>query len=1349
MLNRFGYAPAPPPTRCRLTLALGMIGALALLRGQTASAQVDVTQYHYDSSNTGQNLGETILSPANVNPTQFGKLFSAPVDGPVHTQPLYLSAVNTPSGPHNVVYVGTLHDSVYAFDADDGGLLWQRTFINPAARITPVPVADLGSTNIFPEVGIVGTPVIDYDPGTGAGVLYVVVKTRETRTEGPPVNGDVFHYVQKLHALDVGTGDNTVAPKLIGDSGYRVDNGSFVAHDPANPCVPGTGDGSINGQSCFEGRRENQRMGLALRNGVVWITWASHGDNGPYHGWVLGYSESDLSLAAKFNSAPNGGLAGIWESGSAPVFDSGDNMYLAIGNGTFRTDPDGTVNYGEAIIKLSTTPDANGVLPVLDFFTPFEQDTLNRSDIDQGSGGITALPSGYIVQTGKRGKIYVMDPTNLGGYRHGTGCDREPVLETCDGTLQFTPNGTVSGGSFDTPATFFDGTHSFLYYGGNGDAIKEFTLDPDTGLLTLPPSSQSAEHFGFTGVTPTISANGTDGGILWGLNVNGFGPPEGTFRPMVLFAYVAPGLGNPLYSSAMTSQRDQMGFGVKFNTPTVANGKVYVGTQGTCRDADRTANCGALEVFGLFPQPTFIPAAPSGLSASAGAPFPAPTSINLSWTNDAIDATSVVIERSLNGTDFGDPLNPFAQVGRNTTTFTDTTVRGSTKYYYRVKARNQLGDSPYSNIASATTHIAGSQLTVDDVFDRAARVKWTNTANDHYEVERSSDGSTFSVVGTVAANPSASFFTFTDTVGSFGTFFYRVRGFNAPSPDFPGGDNAYSNTVTATIGPTTVSHGSGFADHSDLMANGHTIFSGNVVQLTDRSSFEAASVFTTNVVGIRKFTTSFTIQQIGDADGMTFVVQGNSATAIGGSGGNLGYAGIIPNSVAIKFDLFNHGHGGYSTGQYVDGHDPDAPGPGEANINLAGSCLDLHGTTNVDLSYDVGTQKLIETLTQGTCVITIDDYPLVNIPAHVRGDAAFVGFTAATGGGTANQIVQSWTFTSDESGLPPRMPSNLQVTSIVPVDGSHVSISLAWRANNAYTATGFRLDRSSNGGPFAQIGGDLPVNQTSFTDANLAVPGNYAYRVRSFNATSQSPNSPSDAGLCVPVTAGGGLDHSGGFACNGDLDANGTARYAGISSPPLTVARLTSSGSFQAGSIFTGNKYDITTFHTTFVFRMHDPTDSDGMCFVIQGNDPFQLGPAGGPLGYGGIGNSLCVKFDIFDNAGEGPNSTGIFFDGRQPTVPAGSGIPDEVVDLRGTTIDLHSQHRFQVDLAYDGTTLTETIRDLDAGTAPFTKIYDGHGVPLNLVGHVGGNTAFLGFTAGTGGGVTTADVQTWTFRNP
>jgi hypothetical protein len=284
-----------------------------------------------------------------------------------------------------------------------------------------------------------------------------------------------------------------------------------------------------------------------------------------------------------------------------------------------------------------------------------------------------------------------------------------------------------------------------------------------------------------------------------------------------------------------------------------------------------------------------------------------------------------------------------------------------------------------------------------------------------------------------------------------------------------------------------------------------------------------------------------------------------------------------------------------------------------------------------------------------------------------------------------------------------------------------------------------------------QIGGNLPVNQTSFTDMNLVAPGNYAYRVRSFNATSESANSPSDAGLCTPVGAGGSLDHSSGFACNGDLDTNGSARYAGISPPPITAARLTDGGGSEAGSIFTVNRFNIQSFHTTFVFRIHDPANADGMCFVIQGDDPFQLGFTGGGLGYAsdtrggqrGIPNSICVKFDIFDNAGEGPNSTGLFADGRSPTLPErDSG--DVEVDLTGTTINLHSQDRFQVDLTYDGTTLTEKITDLDNGSMPFTTSYT-----VNIPAHVGGNNAFIGFTGGTGGLTATQDVQIWTFRNP
>jgi len=778
-----------------------------------------------------------------------------------------------------------------------------------------------------------------------------------------------------------------------------------------------------------------------------------------------------------------------------------------------------------------------------------------------------------------------------------------------------------------------------------------------------------------------------------------------------------------------------MGNGVKFNTPTVANGKVYVGTQG-----NRVDTFGTLEVFGLFTEAVAVPAAPSLLTAMPGPVAPAPPSIKLSWTNNAFDATGVIIERSPNPTDFV----PISTVARDQTMFTDTAVQASTTYFYRVKATNQIGDSAVSNTASAKTHIGGPVLTVDDIFDMQVRLTWTATADDHYTIARSPDGINFTTVGSASAGTT----TFTDHVPSFGRFFYRVTAFNMD------GDNAASNIISASIGPVSVSHGGGFADHGDLTANSNsarTIFTGGLVRLTDGMNGEVATVFTNTQVGIRKFTTSFTFKAqpgtVPMADGTMFIIQGNSPMALGGGGGGLGFQGI-QNSVAVKLDLFNHGHGGSSTGMYVDGHNPDVPGPGEADISLSGSGINLQCTGpsdchafKVDLTYN-GT-RLIETITDTTTSVsvTINDYPPVDIPAHVNGDTAFVGFGGATGGLNAFQDILSWTFDADETGLPPRKPSNLHVTDIRPVDATHFNISLGWKGNNAYTATGYRLERSSDGISFAQIA-ELAVDQTSYVDMNRPAPSSNYYRVRSFNP---SGNSAYTSVLCVPLGLGGGLDHSSGFACNGDLTRNGSASFSG------TNARLTDGGGGEAGSIFTVNRFDIRTFQSSFTFRIHDPANADGMCFVIQGVDTSQLGGSGGGLAYGsdtrggprGIRKSICVKFDIYDNQGEGPNSTGLFGDGRSPTLPErDSG--DILVDLQPTPINLHSQDVFQVDLVYNGTTLTQKITDLNTMNS-----FDVPPYVINIPAMVGGNTAFLGFTGGTGGLTATQDVQRWTFRNP
>lgn len=1309
---------------------------------QDVPGQVNVTQYHYDLTGTGQNLNEATLSPASVNPVNFGKLFSYPVDGFVYAQPLFLTGVFVAGfGARNVVYVATQGDSVYAFDADNpdpatgGGLLWQRTFTNPAAGVTTIPTIEVypnpNFPDIRPQIGITGTPVIQYDPTTGTGTLFVIVKTKEIR-------GADIHYVQRLQALNVGSGADALLPggQLIADTIFNGPGTPYV-HDPANPCVPGTGDGSQAGQVCFNAMRELNRPALVLRNGVVWTAYASHGDNGPYHGWVLGYSATDLSLVATFNTTPNGGLGGIWEGAAAPVFDTAGNIYVVTGNGTFRTDPDGTKNLGETVLKLASTPDKNGILPVLSSFTPFEQAALNQGDVDQGSGGILLLPDQagahphLLVQTGKRGKVYLLDRESLGAYRHGVGCDQEPVLETCDNAVQFTPNGTVGGGSYGTSAYFNTGSDQFVFYGGNGDTIKAFQFNPSTGKLDLPPASQSSQNFGFTGVTPTISAFGHNNAILWGLDVNGFGlPQKPTSSPMILHAYDATDLSKELYSSAQVGARDRMGDGVKFNTPTVANAHVYVGTQIS------------LEVFGLFAEAFTLPPAPSSLMAMPGPPFPAPPSIILNWTNNAPNATGVEIERSLNGKDF----TLFTTVGRNQTTYTDNAVESSVKYYYRLRAVNQLGESEDpSNIASATTHIGGPALQVSDVFDSQVSLMWNSAApsDGHYTVARSLDGVIFTTIATVPGTTTQ----FTDAVSSFGTYFYQVTAFNAD-----GSDSAVSNIASATVGPENIDHSGGFANHADLTANANTsrsLFMGNVLRLTDGQNGEAGTAFTSTQVGIRKFTTSFTFQArpgtVPMADGLTFIIQSNSAMALGNSGGGMGYSGI-QRSVAIKFDLFNHGHGGYSTGLYVDGHNPDVPGPGEADINLVGTPIDLTSghPFKVDLTYDSTSRggSLVETITDTSTggSFTIDDYPPLDIPAHVGGDTAFVGFGAGTGGFNAIQDIQSWTFTIDESGLPPRKPSKLAVSKIEEPTSGHFNVTLGWKGSNAFTATGYKLERDDGTG-FMQIA-QLPVNQTSYTDTNLAAGGHF-YRVRSFNA---SQNSDFSSAICVPLASGGAIDHSTGFSCHGDLNNNGSASFFG--SP--AVVRLTDGGGGEAGSVFTLNKVNVAKFTTSFKFLLTNP-NADGMCWVVQGNSPSALGPAGGGLGYGpdtrggprGIRNSLCVKFDLFDNQGEGINSTGLFGDGRSPTLPErDSG--DILVDLTGTFINLHIQHVFQVDLTYDGTMLTEKITDT---TDPDPSHVFSTSYTINIPAAVGGSTAFMGFTGGTGGLTAIQDVQTWIYN--
>lgn len=631
----------------------------------------DVLTYHNDNASTGDYLTETQLTPGNVKASTFGKRFSTPVDGQVYAQPLYKSNVNITTGAsqgvHNVVYVATEHDSLYAIDSDSGNVLWKDSFLS--AGVTTMPsTPDTGSNDITPEIGITSTPVID----AATNIIYLTAKTKEIRS-------NQTHYVYRLHAIDLGSGAEMLGgPAVIGDTINSGGNYTYVS----GPNVKGSGDGSVGGIVRFNTQRQMNRPGLTLYNDVVYIAFASHGDNGPYHGWVLGYSVQNLALTAVLNTTPNGGLGGIWQGGGKVAIDPQGFLYFETGNGTFNQaatnfnaqgfPKDG--NYGDSFVKLAidptstpANPNINGWgLKVVDYFTPFNQSALNSADTDLGSGGPTILPDSLgnathphlLIGSGKEGKLYLIDRDNMGKFDINT----DHVVQEQAGAVN---------GVFDTPALF---GNKIYYVGGYGDVAKTFTII--NGVLSTQPTSKSTgNNFGFPGSTPSISANGTTNGIAWTLDRN----------TNQLRAFNANNLAQEIYNTGQAgNNRDQLGSVVKFTVPTVADGHVFVGT----------AN--ALVAYGPPIPPTTPPLAPTALTATATFP----TEIDLTWQDNSTNEDLFRIERSPNG------INNWVQIGTagvNASSFSDTTVLPVTTYFYRVRANNILGDSAYTNVASATT----------------------------------------------------------------------------------------------------------------------------------------------------------------------------------------------------------------------------------------------------------------------------------------------------------------------------------------------------------------------------------------------------------------------------------------------------------------------------------------------------------------------------------------------------------------------------------------------------------------------------------------------------------------------
>ncbi|HWR35299.1 MAG TPA: Ig-like domain-containing protein [Clostridia bacterium] len=509
---------------------------------RTGSANAYVTNYpgvftsHNDKMRTGQNLGEIALSPSNVKTSTFGKLGSYAVDGFVYAQPLYVANVAIPNrGFRNIVYVATLHDSVYAFDADRRSTtpLWKRSFINPGAGITTIPFRDFDTSCCgILETGIVGTPVIDRASST----LYVVVATKENGT-----------YHQRLHALSLTTG----AEKLGGPVEIRA-------------TVPGRGVGSSGGNLTFSPLRHLNRPGLLLHNGNVYIAFGSHGDKQPYHGWIMAYSASTLLQIGVICITPNGEGGAIWQSGGGLSADAAGFVYTASGDGTFTANASGR-DYGDSILKLN--PNA---LSVADFFTPDNQSTLNVNDQDLGSTGVLVLPNQSGAHThlalagSKRGGAYLVDRDNMGRFNSST-----------NDVVQFF---TAAGKLFSTPAYWF-GT---LYFVGISKPLQAHRIS--NGLINTTAASKSSKTFEYPGATPSISSKGSTNGIVWLYERNT------TLNRAVLHAYSASNVSQLLYNSRQNSTRDLAASApVRFAVPTIANGKVFIGTQSQ------------LVIYGLLP----------------------------------------------------------------------------------------------------------------------------------------------------------------------------------------------------------------------------------------------------------------------------------------------------------------------------------------------------------------------------------------------------------------------------------------------------------------------------------------------------------------------------------------------------------------------------------------------------------------------------------------------------------------------------------------------------------------------------------------------------------------------------
>ncbi len=931
--NRYAIST---PGRTGSLLWVLLCGFAASLIAQTPTA-VPVPTWRYDLTHAGQNTSETMLTPSNVNVNSFGKLFSLSVDSTVYAQPLYIPGLTMSDGQvHNVVFVATENDSIYAFDADSNGgadanPIWQISMLTAAhgagAGAVPAPWADTGSPDVAPTVGITGTPVIN--PVTNT--MYVVAETKE--------NGQ---YYSRLHAIN-------------------VINGNELPGSPVNitATVAGTGNGSTGGQITFSPLWENQRPALDYYNGYVYIGYAAHGDNGPWHGWLFAYNATTLTQSAALCLSPEDEGAGLWGSGAGLPIDtsvSGGKMFVVTGNGDRSTPNTATSDYGESVVAFSL---ANGQITPTDEFTAFNYETLNSHDWDLGAGGLLMLPvqqganPDMLITAGKEGRVTVLNRDNLGGYASGASSNTN--------ALQDFSVVTTAGEGFWSTAAYWNGN---VYMWAEDNVPMLFKVNG--GVVDEQPDSQGTITSAFPDPTFSVSSNGAEAGIAWAVRADQFN----TDGPAVLYAWDANDLSEPIYESDTNATRDSAGPANKFSVPVVTNGKVYVAAHGE------------VDVYGLL---TGNPTAAAPTFSPNGGTFASTATVTLSTTTP-----SATIYYTLDGTT---PTASSTKYTGPVTLTTDTTINAVASAGGYVQSPMTTATFTFSDQTPAVTFspAAGTYANTRTV----ALADTDANAKIYYTL----DGSTPTANST--AYSAAIQVSSSETISAI-----------AIDPAL-NNSNVSSAAFVIQNGSTSINFDEGFSSTAGLQLNGSAVAEDDTrLQLTNGGTWQAGSVFWTAPINIQAFTTTFEFQvSDAQANGFTFTIQNMGPNALGGDSAGLGYQDI-QKSVAIKFNFYNYeNEGDDSTGVYTNGDPPVTP-----SVDLTSSGIDLASGDSIQatVTYD-GTNLKLSLLD----LVTNDTFTMsqaINIPQIVGGNTAYVGFTGGTGGLTASQKILTWTYSVTNGG---------------------------------------------------------------------------------------------------------------------------------------------------------------------------------------------------------------------------------------------------------------------------------------------------------------------------------------------